>query len=124
MTDKRAVIHGDKKVVVQPATYANGVTRTILIQRAREAEAGRAEPANLEDPAVLASYFIRHNLYPSFIAATAEHEGFDHWPITPEELEALPEGFVVEWEQAVAETNPQWFPNAGDSDPKNESGSG
>lgn len=93
------------KVVVRPATYRMGLLRTILIEQERRE---RGEQIDTNDPVQLSDAVGKAMIYPSLMAAVSEHEGFDHWPLTADEVIDLPEGFVIAWEQAAFSLNPQW----------------
>jgi hypothetical protein len=93
-------------VTVRPANYRLGILRTVLNA---QAIAAREKDADMQNTQVLAGLIGGEKIYPSLIAATVEQEGFDHWPLTSDEVLDLPEGFVVAWEQAVYALNPQWL---------------
>lgn len=101
-------------VTVRPATYRQGLLRTILMDRERAASLGR----DVSEPSALAGAVGANIIYPSLVAATVEHEGFETWPPTSAEVMDLPEGFVTEWEKAVFALNPQWKAVAADEEKK------
>ena len=84
-----------------------GMQRTILTEQARQNQKGQGEPDAPQADA-LAGAVIAVMIWPALVAATVEHEGFEHWPVSSDELMDLPEAFVTEWEQAVYSLNPHW----------------
>lgn len=101
----REIVYEGFRVVVRPANYRIGLTRTLLMDQARRETPG--EP-DVSDAEALALAFGRVMLWPALVAPVVEHDGFDHWPPTADELLDMPEPFVSVWEQAVYALNPHW----------------
>lgn len=83
------------------ANYFQGIVRTLTIEKETQAISGRPDVSQAE-------IVIRMMIYPSLIAAVKSHEGFESWPVSYQEFAMLPENFVVEWEQATFDLNPNW----------------
>jgi len=98
-------------VTVGMATYKMGLTRTILMDQARQAQRAAQEAGakpDLTNAVELAEAVGLAMIYPSLIAGVVEQNGFESWPPTAEEVMGLPEPFVAAWEQAVFSLNPHW----------------
>jgi len=111
-----------KLTVAGPANTRRGMIRSLLIEteKARieqeRSERNGSEGTHIPDMGEVSENMLRTVYYPAFIAATIQAEGFEHWPISPEEFLELPEPLSIEWEKAVAELNPKWFENLTPSD--------
>jgi hypothetical protein len=92
-----------KSVTVCPATYRMGLRRTLLMEQERKAIKDKGEVE-----VDLASSVGASMIYPTLIAAVVDHAGFDAWPPTSDQVMDMPEGFVMVWEKAAYECNPQW----------------
>jgi hypothetical protein len=52
---------------------------------------------------------LRNGLYPNLVAAVTAQEGFDHWPISFDLFQSLPEELGAKWEEAAFGLNPHWI---------------
>lgn len=98
----------DIRLIISRADVTIGMERSLLISRAEPLAPLKEDASELDVMRHEAQVYARSFLYPSLIASVVEHEGFDHWPVTPEEFTALPEPFVIDWESATFELNPHW----------------
>ena len=103
---EETVTYESYTVTVRPATVAIGMYRSVLINQAVQEE---GEPGE-GDLLVFSRRILHTMIYPSLIAATVKQEGFDHWPLTFEEFQELPEQFEAAWETAVYNHNQHWKP--------------
>ena len=104
---RRRVQYRQFDLTVSEATVAIGVER----QRLRTV-------AGLDDTRPLEIQLLSIATYPDLMAAVVEQAGFDTWPVSFDEFMELPEQLVYQWEQAVYDLNPHWYPSkkAGDEE--------
>ena len=104
---RRRIQYRQYDLTVSEATVALGVER----QRLRAV-------AGLDDTRPLELQLLAIATYPDCIGAVVEQAGFDTWPVSFEAFLDLPEKLVADWEAAVYDLNPHWYPSkrAGDEE--------
>lgn len=102
-------------ITVQEANGFMAAKRSRLGLQAIEAEqAARKDGTFDEDEA-----FWRMWVFPPIVAATVAVEGLD-WPLSCEELMALPDEITTTWYNAVHRLNPHWLPKPDPAQDLNE----
>jgi hypothetical protein len=84
-----------------------GMLRSVLVGNASNGLNPADDSLDGDALSQTARWIMRRVLYPALIAATVEHN-FDHWPISFEEFQELPEPFEIAWEEATYDLNPHW----------------
>lgn len=100
-------------VKIARATARRGIVRTYLREQQRVRflnEKGEIETPDLES---LGRMLLLVMTYPDLVSSVVDQQGFDPWPMTPDEFEELPEEFIAQWEAIAYRLNPHWVPTPG-----------
>lgn len=107
----------DVTLKIARANGESGTYRTLLMEQAKEQEAGNEPGTDLRK---LGNYLTHLFVYPALIAAVVDAQGFGSWPLSFEDYLQLPEGFLMAWENKVWELNPHWRPRPPEEEKQSE----
>lgn len=93
------------KITIQEADGLMSSKRSRLTMEAEQAATEARKAGTFDDDEA----FWLSWVYPPLMAATVEVAGMD-WPLSAEELMALPDELTSEWYNAVHRLNPHWLP--------------
>ena len=110
----------DVEIVVRQASYGGGFRRYAILSREQARLKEREEKGDSSD---WITQWAALRTLPACVCATAEIRNLDKEKkqlvseMDLDELLALPEALVIEWEKAIFACNPHWMPTPKEDEP-------